>query len=105
MTDYLIVLITTASKEEAERIVNTLIDEKLIACGNIIDPVQSCFFWDDKKTSETESLLILKTHRRVFQALEARVKAIHSYLLPEIIAIPIVDGSSEYLNWMEKIIK
>jgi periplasmic divalent cation tolerance protein len=105
MTDYLIIFITTGSKEESERIANALIDEKLIACANIIDPVRSCFFWEGKKRAEMESLLILKTHRRIFRTLEARVKAIHSYQVPEIIAIPIVEGSSEYLQWMEKIIQ
>lgn len=98
---YLIIFVTTSNREEATKIVRTLLEEKLIACGNIIDPVSSFFWWKGKIEEEKEVLIIMKSHERVFKKLLKRVPELHSYEIPEILALPIVDGSSSYLDWLE----
>jgi periplasmic divalent cation tolerance protein len=99
-TEYIIVLVTTANKEEAEKIAQTLLDEKLIACANIIDPVTSFFRWLGKVDRCEECLLVLKSRRDLFDALILRVKALHSYEVPEVLAFPVILGSQDYLGWM-----
>ena len=98
---YLIVLMTAPNREEAEKIVHALLDEKLIACANIIDPVSSFFWWQGKIESEKEVLVIMKTHERLFEKLQKRVTTLHSYDVPEILALPVVAGSQSYLDWMK----
>ena len=98
---YIIVLVTTASKQEAEKITQHLLDLKLIACGNIIGPVSSIFRWSGKIEKAEEYLTIMKTRRDLFNKLTEAVKALHSYEVPEILALPIVEGSKAYLGWLE----
>ena len=102
MSDYIVVLITTSTREEGEKIVSTLVDEKLAACGNIIEGLTSIFFWEEKICKETEALLMIKTKKSLFERLSARVKEIHSYDVPEVIALPVTAGSEEYLDWVKK---
>lgn len=99
--NHVVVLVTTASVEEARSIGDAVVEAKLAACASIIDRVQSIFMWQGEKTSETESLLLLKTTSGRFPALQDRIKAMHSYSVPEIIALPIILGSQEYLAWLE----
>jgi periplasmic divalent cation tolerance protein len=98
----LLVLITTGSQEEAEKIARKLVEERLAACVNIVPQVRSLFWWENKVSEEEEVLLIVKTRRSRFGALVLRVKALHSYQVPEIIALPIVEGSLSYLQWIDK---
>ena len=98
---YLIVLMTSSNKEEAIKIVRTLLEERLIACANMIDPVSSFFWWKEKIEEENETLVIMKSHQELFKKLSKRVKELHSYDIPEILAIPITEGSQSYLNWMK----
>jgi len=98
---YLIVFMTASSREEAVKIVRTLLEERLIACGNIVDPVSSLFWWKGKIEDEKEVLVIMKSHEKLFKKLSERVTELHSYDVPEILALPIVDGSSSYLDWMK----
>lgn len=100
MTDGIIVLITASSRQEAEKIAASLVGEHLAACVNIVDGIHSFFFWEGKTQSASESLLICKSRKQVMDRLIARVKSLHSYSVPEIIAIPIVGGSPEYLAWV-----
>jgi periplasmic divalent cation tolerance protein len=95
-----VVLITTASDEEAQKIGRILVEEGLVACANIIPAVRSIFRWEVQVTEEQEALLILKSVSEVFDSLEAKVKAHHSYDVPEIIALPIQTGSEPYLAWI-----
>jgi periplasmic divalent cation tolerance protein len=104
-TDFIIVLVTTKDKAEADKISQTLLAEKLIACANIISPVASCFLWQDKIDRAEECLAVMKTRKDLFAELAVRVKALHSYEVPEVLALPVVDGSGEYLAWMRSVLK
>ena len=96
-----IVFVTVGNRQEAEKIVRTLLEERLVACGNIIDNVSSLFWWQDKIEEEKEVLVIMKSHLSLFKRLSERVVELHSYDVPEILALPIVDGSQAYLDWMK----
>ena len=99
-TPYIIVFVTTPNKVEAEKISRTLIEERLIACANIVSPVVSFFHWKGNIDCADECLVVMKTRSDLFVTLEQRVKALHSYEVPEILALPIVKGSAAYLTWM-----
>ena len=101
MSHYLLVIVTTSTKEEATKIVRCLLDERLIACANIIDPISSFFWWKDKIDEATEFLVLMKSHSNLFNKLSKRVKEIHSYEVPEILALSIIKGLPSYLNWLE----
>jgi len=102
MTDKRVVLVTCGSEEEASRIARTLVGERLAACVNILDsPVRSVYRWKGRIETAMEHLLVIKTRRARLRALEAAVKRLHSYQTPEIIALPVEEGSSEYLTWLE----
>ena len=96
----IIILVTTKDKAEAEKISKILLTKKLIACANLIEGVDSHFWWQGKIDRAGETLLILKTTQSKFTDIEKEVKVYHSYEMPEIIALPIVDGNTEYLNWI-----
>ena len=98
---YLIVFMTASNREEAEKIVRVLLEEKLIACANIIEPVSSFFWWQGKIENEKEVLAIMKSNETLFEKLQKQVTELHSYDVPEILALPIVAGSQSYLNWMK----
>jgi len=102
MNGFIMVYVTTSNKVEAEKIAQTLLQERLIACANIVGPVSSHFHWKGKVDSQEEFLMILKSRADLFGVLESRVRALHSYEVPEVIAVPIVDGSKGYLDWMNE---
>ncbi len=95
-----VVFVTTGSAEQATLIANALVGERLAACVNIVGPVQSIYRWNDQVQSDTEHLMIVKTRAKLVPKLEARVKELHSYEVPEVIAIPIVAGAKAYLSWL-----
>jgi periplasmic divalent cation tolerance protein len=97
---YIIVFMTASTKEEAVKIVRALLEEQLIACANIMDSVSS-FFWWQEKIEEKEALVIMKSHESLFKKLSQRVTEIHSYEIPELLALPIIEGSPSYLDWMK----
>jgi len=99
---YVIVMMTASSKEEAARIVRALLEEKLIACANILDSVTSFFWWQNKIDQENEALVLMKSKQSLFKKISKRVKELHSYDVPEVLAVPVVDGSSDYLGWLEE---
>jgi periplasmic divalent cation tolerance protein len=99
MTCYF-VYITTSGKEEARLIGQAIVDEKLAACANIIDGMESIYRWEGKVVQDQETVLIAKTTRIRLGELEARVQELHSYEVPCIVAMPIGYGSSEYLEWV-----
>jgi periplasmic divalent cation tolerance protein len=99
--NYIIVLVTTSSKQEAEKIAQHLLDERLIACANIISPVSSLFQWSGKTERAKEHLILMKSRKNLFKKISETVKALHSYLVPEILALPIIEGSKTYLDWLE----
>jgi periplasmic divalent cation tolerance protein len=101
MTDKVVVLVTCGSAKEARRIATALVEGKLAACVNIIDArVQSIYRWKGKVESAKEFLLVVKTSRRRLAALQKKIEQLHSYDVPEIIALPVVAGSRGYLAWI-----
>ncbi len=101
MLPYTLVVMTVPNKEEAEKIVHSLLHERLIACANITGPVYSLFWWKEKIDRANEFLVFMKSHEKFFERLCERVKEMHSYEVPEIIAIPITRGLPSYLDWLE----
>ena len=101
---YVVVLITTETIEEAERISTALLSHKKAACVNIVPRVSSRFWWQGKIDSSQESLLIVKTKASMLDEVIKLVKGIHSYQVPEIIALPIIDSSRDYQYWIESTI-
>jgi periplasmic divalent cation tolerance protein len=97
---YIIVLVTTANKQEAEKIVQHLLEARLIACANIVGPVSSHFHWSGKLEKTEEYLILMKSRRDLFAKLSEAVKALHSYEVPEILALPVVEVSKAYLDWL-----
>jgi periplasmic divalent cation tolerance protein len=97
---YCVVFITAKNVQEAKRISQRLLEKKLIACANLIKDVQSFFWWEGKVDHAKEVLLILKSKRSCFNRIVKEVKKVHSYNVPEIIALPIVKGYNPYLRWI-----
>jgi len=97
---YIVVFITTDTLEEAQQISKVLVERKKVACVNIVPRVNSLFWWQDKPESVQESLLIIKTKASLLDKVTTLVKEIHSYDTPEIIALPIVGGNQDYLEWI-----
>ena len=102
--DFIIVYVTTANRNQAEEIAKTLVEEKLISCAHIY-PVLSFFNWKGIMESDEEFRIVMKSRADLFDELSKRVKALHSYEVPEIIAVPIVAGWKDYLDWMQSVLK
>lgn len=100
MPEYIVVLITAPNEEEAANIAKELVGAQLAACVNIIRGLRSLYRWQGKIEDEDEVLMVAKTRRELFEGLQKKVKELHSYSVPEIIALPIVEGSEEYLKWL-----
>ena len=98
--DCIVVLVTVGSREEAGRIATTLVAEHHAACVNVVGAVESVYWWGGRVHQDAEVLLIIKTRAALWSALEARVRALHSYQNPEVIALPITTGSQAYLDWV-----
>lgn len=101
--EFIVVLITAATEEEAKSLGKKLVQQRLVACVNIIPKLRSIFQWEGKVAEEDECLMILKTQRFLFQRLEETVRADHSYDIPEIIALPITAGSQPYMSWVHDV--
>jgi uncharacterized protein involved in tolerance to divalent cations/ADP-ribose pyrophosphatase YjhB (NUDIX family) len=102
MRDFIVVYVTTGSPAESDRISRALVEERLAACVNRSAPIQSVHRWRGKVEQSQEELLIIKTRRELFSALDRRVRELHSYEVPEIIALPVLEGSAEYLRWLRE---
>jgi periplasmic divalent cation tolerance protein len=102
--DYVLIMVTCASKEEARKVSGRLLAKRLVACTGILPKIESKFWWKGKLDSAAEILVTMKTVRSNFKKIEAEIKRIHSYEVPEIIAVPIVAGSRDYLDWMSRTI-
>ena len=98
----IVVLITAKDNVEAKMLSDKLLEKKLIACANIIDGVQSHFWWQGKMDQAKETLLVLKTKQSLFKEIVKTVKAHHSYDVPEVIALPMVEGNPDYLRWIDE---
>ena len=100
MKDCIVVLVTAPDAEVAARLARTLVEEKLAACGNVLPGLRSIYRWQGKVEEASEALLLVKTTRWRFPEIVDRVRALHPYELPEIVAIPIAAGYDEYLDWI-----
>lgn len=98
----IVVFITAKDAAEAKTISDQLLEKKLIACANIIEGAQSVFRWQEKIDQAKETLIILKSKQSLFKKIVKTVKAHHSYEVPEIIALPIVNGNPDYLKWINE---
>lgn len=99
---HIVIFVTAKDGAQANKIAEKLVAEKLVACANIVPGVQSIFRWEGKVDRAQEVLLILKSRRRHFPAIVKSVQALHSYDVPEVIALPIIEGNKDYLNWLTK---
>jgi periplasmic divalent cation tolerance protein len=99
----IIVFITASSEDEAAKISRALVEARLAGCVNIIKGVRSIYHWKGKIEDESEVLMMVKTQRHLFPSLSKKVKELHTYTVPEILALPIVEGSAEYLNWLKEV--
>ncbi|SRR6266536_2506781 len=95
---------TAASADEAARIADVLVNSRLAACVQVLPDMQSIYLWKSEVQREREVLIIVKTTSAKFDDLQSQVRAMHSYETPEIIALPIVAGSEDYLKWLESIV-
>src|SRR5450759_4766613 len=101
MKSYIQVMTTTETKEQAQTIAQHLMEEKLAACVQIVGPITSIYRWKGKVENAQEWLCLIKTRNDLYNKVEATIKSIHLYETPEIIAVPIIKGSKEYLNWLD----
>lgn len=99
LTGYGIILVTASSEDEAKTIASTLVSTQLAACVTLI-PIQSIYTWQEKIHQESEWQLIIKTDLAHFETIAAKIQELHSYEVPEIIALPILAGSGSYLDWI-----
>jgi periplasmic divalent cation tolerance protein len=102
MSNNVVIFITAGSMSEAKKIGHALVEEKLAACSNIISPINSIYNWQGKICDDKEALMIFKTKKKLFKQIVKRVEELHSYDVPEIIAMPIIEGSSKYLSWVNE---
>jgi periplasmic divalent cation tolerance protein len=102
MTDKIVVLSACGSVEEAQRVARALVEKRLAACVNVMPGVRSVYRWQDKIEDEEEVLLLIKTSRALMEELRGEIERLHSYEVPEVIALQVVDGSERYLAWMNR---
>ena len=98
--EFVVVLVTTANAEEGARLGRTLVEERLAACANVVGPIRSIYRWVGAVEEADEHLVLLKARGADVAALEARVRALHSYDVPEVLALPVTTGSAPYLAWL-----
>ena len=98
----IVIFITAQNKKEAKKIAKGLVSERLVACVNIIEKIDSVFLWNKKTEKAKELLLIAKARKDKFPKVVKLVKALHSYQVPEIIALPVIDGYKPYLRWLNE---
>ncbi len=101
----IVVLTTTETPQQAAQLAQVLVESELAACVQILPPITSIYRWEGKIETATEILLLIKTTSEVYPALEVAIKANHPYQTPEIIALPIEAGSTDYLNWLTTSVK
>ncbi len=101
----MVVFVTVPNREEAEKIARALIESRLAACVNIVNGLKSIYWWQGKIEEDNELLLIIKTRIEVFEELVLKIKELHPYTVPEIIGLPIIAGSKDYVDWLRNEIK
>lgn len=104
-TDTLVVVVTTPSVEDGHTIARALVAERLAACVNVVPGIRSVFFWEGRLQEEAEALLVIKTRRECYEALQRRVIELHPYSVPEVLALPVEAGSPTYLAWVGETVR
>lgn len=99
--DFIVIFCTVPNKKEGKEIAKILVEKKLAACVNIVDKIESVFSWDGELCEEHEALMIIKTRKELFERVRVRIQDMHSYNVPEIIAIPVTEADGTYLSWIE----
>jgi len=99
----LVIFVTAADETEAEKIAMGLVEPRLAACVSIVPKIKSIYIWEDKLQKEDEILLIIKTTEKLFDKVKDTILELHSYTVPEIIALPITKGLGEYLDWIDEV--
>jgi len=103
MTDKIVVMVTCGSRAEAKKIARAVVQARLAACANVLgSPVESIYRWKGKVETAKEVLVLMKSTRKSFAALEREIRRMHSYDTPEIVAVAIAEGSKAYLRWIEE---
>jgi periplasmic divalent cation tolerance protein len=102
MTDKIVVFCTCASGEEGEKLARVLVEQRLAACVNLISGMKSFYRWQGNLETAAEWLLVIKSSRLHFDELRAALEKVHSYEVPEVIALPIVEGAAKYLSWLDE---
>lgn len=100
MTDCIVMFVTIGSAEAGERLARALVAEQLVACVNVVGPIRSIYRWEGRICDDAEHLLVMKTRAALFAAAAARIRTLHTYDTPEIIALPVTAGSEAYLTWL-----
>jgi len=103
--EFIVVLVTAPSREEAVKIARTLVHERLVPCANLIPKIESVYWWDNEVQENEETLCIIKARSADFEAVRQRVLELHSYEVPEIIAVPITAGHDDYFSWFRQYVK
>lgn len=104
VSDHVVILVTAPDAKQAAAIASRLLNGKLVACANVLPGVSSTFWWEGKIDSADEVLLIVKTRAALLDAVIDAVREVHSYDVPEIIALPIIGGNAEYLKWIDEVV-
>lgn len=99
----IVVFITASKEQEAVKIAHALVEARLAGCVNIIKNIRSIYSWKGRIEDEKEFLMIAKTQKSLFKPLQEKVKEIHSYSVPEVIAVPVTEGSADYLTWLKNV--
>ena len=102
MTDFMLVISTVPNEDEGKAIAEKIVAERLAACVNISSAVNSLYWWQDSLSTDREFMLFIKTRRDLYPNLEQRIRELHSYKVPEIIGLPVYQGSQAYLDWIKK---
>jgi len=105
MSSHILIFMTASTKEEAIKIVRHLLEEKLIACANIVGSIDSLFWWKGKIDEASEFIVLMKSHSKLFSKISRRVREMHSYEVPELIALRIEKGLPAYLSWIDTVLE
>ncbi len=104
MTGHIQVLTTAGSREEADRIARALVEQRLAACVHVMGPLQSTYHWKGAMETAEEWLCTAKSRSELYERIEQAIREVHSYQVPEILAVPIVAGSAAYLHWLDEVL-
>ena len=101
MTNKIVILSTCSTVEEAERLARLLVDDRLAACVSVIPQIRSFYHWKGAVESAGECLLLIKSSRELFDSVRAALEKAHSYEVPELLALPVIEGAPNYMNWLD----